>query len=86
MSRTALSASEKPAEANAKQATNQRSKAKYDSTKKAFLRQLPPHIQTAYVNAQEVWYTLPGVWYTFGGFEGGGMRGFKRVSRRLQGG
>ena len=32
------------------------------------------------VNAHEVWYTLPGVWYTFGGFEGGGKGGFKRVS------
>src|SRR4051794_31501742 len=44
--RTALSASKKPAETEAKQAADQGSEAKHDRTKKAFLRKLPPHIQT----------------------------------------
>jgi hypothetical protein len=47
MSRTALRTSEKPAESNAKQAANERSEAKNNSAKKAFLNKLEPHIQAA---------------------------------------
>src|SRR5581483_624559 len=42
-----LRASEKPAQANAKQAANERSKAKHNRARKAFLRNLEPHIQAA---------------------------------------
>ena len=47
MNRTALSSSIKPAEANAKQAANERPEAKNDSARKPFLRKLEPHIQAA---------------------------------------
>jgi hypothetical protein len=42
------SPSKQPTQAEAKQAANETSETKYNSARKAFLRKLPPHIQTAY--------------------------------------